>query len=150
MFEDFVLAVGIRNGSASSSRVKVSRSPGLSQLPNFSTLTVYPPGSTASWQPTPHVSTWSSRNDNSVTGDERIPSNVGEWTDYQLQLVLEQLSARDLIKGSVKNADGRTSKESEEGLLTFGDQDRLFGSSGEVEDEDSVSSLTCWDDLDET
>lgn len=148
MFEDFVLAVQVRNDSASSARVKVSSGRGLRQLPNFSTLTVYPPGSTASRQLTPNIGPRSSRNDANVTSDERLPSNMAELTDGQLlrhhQLVLKQLSVRglNLIESCVGSADERNNEQSEDGLFTFRDRDGLFETPREVDDESSGSSLT--------
>lgn len=149
VFEDFVLAVQVRNDSASSARVKVSSGRGLRQLPNFSTLIVYPPGTTASRQLTPNIGPRSSRNDANVTSDERLPSNMAELTDGQLlrhhQLVLKQLSVRglNLIESSVGSADERNNEQSEDGLFTFRDRDGLFDSPREVDDDESSgSSLT--------
>ena len=71
VFEDFVLAVRVRNDSIKNARVKISRSPGLSPLADFSTFTVYPSGSTASRQHAPIPRSRNPRIVASLTSDER-------------------------------------------------------------------------------
>lgn len=132
----------VRNGSASSASVKVSSSRGLSELPNFCTLTVYPPGTTASRQLTPKVRPQGSGNNAGVTSDQGLPSDVGQWTDDQLELILQQLIRRGLLESSVRSADGKNNKESEGGLSTFRDEDGLFESPKKVDDESAISSFT--------
>ena len=150
VFEDFVLAVNIRNDATTNARVKASRSPGLSQLPNFSTLTVYPPGSTASRHPTPNVRPRSSRDIASIASNERLPFDVGRWTDDQLKLILQQLSARGLMEKFVQSANEMSNEQSEQVLPTFRNKNDLFESPKNADNESPVPPTTSWSSLDET
>ena len=131
--------------------MKVSSSRGLSELPNFGTLTVYPPGTTASRQLTPNFRPRNSRKIAGVTSDQRLPFDVGQWTDDQLELILQQLTRRGLLESSVGSADDeRNNKESKGGSSTFRIEDDLFESPEKVDDESLVSSFTSWSQFDET
>ena len=105
MFEDFVLAVKVR--SDPTFKVKVSRNPGLSQLPKFSTLTVNPAGSTVVRQLTPSDRPQKSRHDPSISTDRYLPSDSAKWTDDQLEWVQQALRMRNLMESSVGSADER-------------------------------------------
>ena len=151
VFEDFVLAVQVRNDSIKNARVKVSRSRGLIPLPNFSTFTVYPSGSTASRQHTPVATSRSSRIIASSTSDDRLSFDVDQWTDDQMKVILQQLNAKGLMERPVRNAGGKNKKHPEEGLSTFPKADGLVQSPESVDDDESpVTSSSSWSDLDET
>ena len=136
VFEDFFLAIRVRNESIPSSRVKVSKSPGLYQLPNFRTFTVYPPGTTASGQLTPIIRSRKPRENTGNTGDERLPLNAGEWTDQINGLPKNQLEL--LIQLATQRLEHIDLRES------------TIGSPGKIEDEGPNSSPACWIDFDES
>ena len=150
VFEDFVLAVQVRNDPIQNARVKISRSPGLSPLPNFCTFTVYPSGSTASRQNSPIPRSRTSRSIASSTSDERLPFDVGKWTDDQLKLIMQQLNAKGLMERPVRKAGEKNQKHPDEDLSTFPKEDGLFQSPESVDDDENpITSSSSWSDLDE-
>ena len=129
----------------------MSRSPGLSPLPNFSTFTVYPSGSTASRQHTPISSSRNSRIVASSTSDERLPFDVGQWTDDQLKLIMQQLNAKGLMERPVRNAGEKNRKHPKEGLSTFPNEDDILESPESADNGESpITASSSWSDLDET
>ena len=129
----------------------MSTSSGLEQLPNFSILFVYPPGSTASRQVSPILRSGNSRKHASVTRDERIPFDVGKWTADQKELILQQLRARGEIENAVRSTGGEDDEQLEQDLPKLQIEDSSFESPKNVEDDVSPgSSSTSYSDLDET
>ena len=95
----------VRNNPSSSDRVSVSPGPGLSQLPEFSIFTVYPPGSTVRRPLTIDFRPRNPRNDANVTSGKYLPLDVREWTNDERELIAQQLSKMGLIESSVESAD---------------------------------------------
>ena len=82
VFEDFVLAIRVRDGTVLSDRVRLSRGLGLYQLPGFGTLTVDPPGSKANTQLTHNVRRPQiPRRNPGLVRDNHLPAVVTDWTD---------------------------------------------------------------------
>ena len=161
VFEDFLLAIQVRNESVASSRVKVSRSSGLNQLPNFRTFTVYPAGTTASRQLTPVIRSRKPRESTGNVSDERLSFNAGEWADQinglpknQLELLLQLATRRleniDLRESTIGSPDERPKEESDERFPRLRKGDSLFESPRKIEDESPDSSPACWIDFDES
>ena len=131
--------------------MKISRIAGQIPLSNFSTFTVYPPGSSASRQHTPIVRSRNSRTVASSNNDDRLPLDVNEWTDDQLQGILQQLDAKGLVERPVSNVCEKNKKHPEEGLSTFPKADGLVQSPESVDDDESpITSSSSWSNLDET
>ena len=86
----------------------------------------------------------------SSTSDGRLPFDVGQWTDDQLNLIIQQLNAKGHLEKPVRNAGEKNKKHPEENISTFPKEDGLFQSPESVDDDESpVTSSSSWSDLGE-
>ena len=75
---------------------------------------------------------------------------MGQWTDDQLKLVIQQLNAIGLMERLVRNVGEKNKKHPEEDASTFPKEDGLFQSPASADDDESpITSSSGWSDLDE-
>ena len=75
---------------------------------------------------------------------------MGQWTDDQLKLILQQLNAKGLMETSIGSAGEENKEHPEEGLSSFPKEEGLFQSPEIVDDnEPPITSSSSWSELDE-